>query len=315
MKIGEMLDPRKTFGAAVTEIALENEDIVVLSADSGKSSGFGDFMKAAPERYFEFGIMEQAVTGIASGFATTEKIPVFCAIAPFVTARNFEMFRNDIGYMRQNVKIVGRNSGISYSDLGSTHHSLDDFALIGMIPGVTVLAPQDPGEIRSAVKAMLEHKGPVYMRIGNNKIPCLFEEAPFKIGKGRLIREGGDVTVISTGSVTGAAMGACEMLAERGINAELIGLPTVYPPDREMIVASAKKTGLVVTVEEHYIHGGLGSLVSEILCEEYPAPVKKLGMPHNYATSGPYDEILEYYELDAKGIAESIGDFVKKQRR
>ncbi|MDO4567269.1 MAG: transketolase C-terminal domain-containing protein [Oscillospiraceae bacterium] len=312
MKLGEMLDPRKTFGAAVTEIALKNKDIVVLSADSGKSSGFGDFMKAAPERYYELGIMEQGATGIAAGLATAGKIPVFCAIAPFVSARNYEMFRNDIGYMRQNVKIVGRNSGISYSDLGSTHHSLDDFAIIGMIPGVSIIAPQDPGEIRSAAAAMLEHEGPVYMRIGNNKIPCLFEEEPFIIGKGRLINEGEDITLISTGSLTGAAMGALELLRAKGIAAELLGLPTVCPLDRELILASVRKTGRVVTIEEHYIHGGLGAAVCELLCEEHPVPVLRLGVPHDYATSGPYDEVLSYYGLDAAGIAASVEGFVKR---
>lgn len=150
MKFDNYMDPRKTFGKAVTQEAEKNEDIVVLSADSGKSSGFGEFIEKYPDRYFECGIMEQGVIGISSGLATTGKVPVFCAIAPFVTARPFEMFRNDLGYMNQNVKVVGRNCGITYSDLGATHHSLEDFAIVRMIPGVTILAPQDPYEIRSS---------------------------------------------------------------------------------------------------------------------------------------------------------------------
>ncbi|MEG1808396.1 MAG: transketolase C-terminal domain-containing protein, partial [Oscillospiraceae bacterium] len=169
----------------------------------------------------------------------------------------------------------------------------------------------DPGEIRGAVRAMLEHKGPVYMRIGNNKIPCLFEDGEFVIGKGRLIKEGSDVTVISTGAITAAAIEAAELLQKQGIGAELIGLPTVYPPDRELILASAKKTGKIVTVEEHYVHGGLGSLVSEICAEEQPTKVLKLGIPHDYATSGKYDDVLAYYGLDGAGIAKSIANFVK----
>lgn len=177
--IGELFDPRKEFGKAVTEAAASNPDVVVFSADSGKSSGFGEFMKKYPERYFECGIMEQGVVGAAAGMATTGKIPVFCAIAPFVTCRPYEMIRNDIGYMRQNVKLVGRNCGITYSDLGSTHQSLDDFGLMRLIPGITILAPSDPGEIQEAVKAMLAYKGPVYMRIGNPKIPQIFEQEPF----------------------------------------------------------------------------------------------------------------------------------------
>ena len=159
----EKFDPRKVFGQAVTEVAEQNKNVVVLSADSGKSSGFGDFMKKYPERYYECGIMEQGVVGIAAGMATVGMIPVFCAIAPFVTCRPYEMVRNDIGYMRQNVKLVGRNCGFTYSDLGATHQSLDDFAIMRMIPGMTILAPQDPNEIKAAVRAMIEHEGPVYM--------------------------------------------------------------------------------------------------------------------------------------------------------
>lgn len=304
-------DPRKTFGAAVLEVARENPDIVVLSADSGGSSGFGDFKKEFPQRYYEFGIMEQGVMGIASGLATTGKIPVFCAIAPFVTSRPYEMFRNDLGYMRQNVKVVGRNAGISYSDLGATHHSLEDFAITRMIPGVTVLAPQDPGEIRSSVRAMLQHEGPVYMRIGNNPIPNLFSEAPFEIGKGRLLREGTDVTLFVTGALAASVLDAAELLAAAGINARVVACPTVWPLDRNLVAESARKTGKLVTVEEHYVVGGLGTMVQEVCAETHPVPVRKLGIPHCYATSGPYDELLAYYGLDSSGIAASTQAFVK----
>lgn len=309
--IGNLEDPRKVFGKAVVDLALQDERIVLLSADSGKSSGFGEFIKSCPDRYFEFGIMEQMALGAASGLATTGKLPVFCAIAPFVTARPFEMFRNDIGYMKQNVKIVGRNGGITYSDLGSTHHSLDDFALIRMIPGVVILAPQDPNEIRAAVSAMMKHWGPVYMRIGNAADPNLFEPEPFVIGKGRLIREGRDMTVLSTGTLTGAVIQAADMLAKRGVDTEVIGLPTVNPLDRERILASARKTDRVMTVEEHYVYGGLGTAVADLLSEAHPVPVRKLGIPHDYATSGPYDEILHKYGLDATGIAASAEEFLK----
>ena len=304
-------DPRKVFGAAVYEEAAKNPDIVVLSADSGNSSGFGSFKKDYPERYFEFGIMEQGVMGIAAGLATTGRVPVFCAIAPFVTARPFEMFRNDVGYMKQNVKIVGRNCGISYSDLGSTHHSLEDFAIVRMIPGVAVLAPQDPEEIKTAVRSMLEHSGPVYMRIGNDPIPQLFEPDPFVIGKGRVLRDGRDVTIISPGPLTGAAMEAAEILAGGGIDVRLVGMPTVWPIDRELVIDCARKTGRVVTLEEHYVIGGLGTIIQEVVSEEYPVPVKKLGVPHVYATSGPYKELLAYYGLDATGVAKSVREFVK----
>lgn len=305
--MGEWMDPRKTFGKAVTELAQENKDIVVLSADSGKSSGFTEFMEQYPERYFECGIMEQTAVGIASGLAATGKIPVFCAIAPFVTVRPFEMFRNDLGYMEQNAKIVGRNCGITYSDLGATHHSLEDFALMRMIPGVTILAPQDPGEIIGAVQAMIDHKGPVYMRIGNPKIEVLFEREPFVIGKGRKIREGSDVTLISTGSTTAFAIKAAELLEQEGIHADLIGMPSVWPLDEEMILASAEKTGRVVTVEEHYVKGGLGTIVLETLnAAGIKVPLHMHGIPHLYAGNGPYEELLAYYGLDPQGIMETV---------
>ena len=310
--IGEWMDPRKTFGKAVTDLAEINKDIVVLSADSGKSSGFGQFIEKYPERYFECGIMEQGVIGLASGLATTGKIPVFCAIAPFVTARPFEMFRNDLGYMKQNAKIVGRNCGITYSDLGATHHSLDDFALMRMIPGVVILAPQDPYEIIDAVQAMIDWKGPVYMRIGNPKIRVLYDRKPFVIGQGRKISEGDDVTLVTTGSVTAFAMEAVEILAEEGIHVDHIGMPTVWPLDEKLLLESVKKTGKVITVEEHYVKGGLGSIVLESLnANNIPIPVKMHGVPHEYASNGPYDELMAYYRLDGKGIAEIVREMFR----
>lgn len=309
---GEMKDPRQEFGKAVMEFAEADERIVIISADSGKSSGFGAFIEKYPERYVECGIMEQSAVGIASGLATTGKIPVFCAIAPFVTARPFEMFRNDIGYMKQNAKIIGRNCGITYSELGATHHSLDDFALMRMIPGVTILAPQDPGEIRMAVKAMLKHQGPVYMRIGNPKIPELFEERQFEIGKGRILKEGTNVTLISTGSMTKAALEAAIIIEQQGVSCQVIGMPTVCPLDEELIIEAARKTGRLVIVEEHYVDGGLGTMVSEVCANKYQIPVKRLGVPKSYATSGPYDELLSYYGLDARGIADAVIQSVKE---
>lgn len=303
---GNLEDPRKAFGAEVCQAALEDERIVLLSADSGKSSGFETFMEQCPERYFEFGIMEQTMTGAASGLACTGKLPVICAIAPFVTARNYEMFRNDVGYMRQNVKIVGRNGGITYSDLGATHHSLDDFSIVSMIPDVVVLSPQDPNEIREATRAMLEYDGPVYMRIGNEKQENLFESG-FVLGKARTIREGRDVTLITTGSVTAAGMTACRKLAEKGISVEHLGISTIVPLDREAILESAARTGLVVTAEEHYEEGGLGSKVAELFGQEkYAARVIKLAIPHEYAISGPYHEVMRYYGLDADSITARV---------
>lgn len=306
----EMFDPRKEFGRAVTEIAQTNERIVVFSADSGKSSGFGDFANRFPDRYYECGIMEQGIIGLSAGIATTGRIPVFCAIAPFVTCRPYEMVRNDVGYMNQNVKIVGRNCGFTYSDLGSTHHSLDDFAIMRMIPGMVVLAPQDVSEIHQGVKAMIEHVGPVYMRIGNPKIPKLFEDAPVEIGKGRLIYEGSDVTIISTGSTTQAAIQAVDALKQKGVSAQLIGMMTVSPIDKELIVGAAKKTGKIITIEEHYVDGGLGTIVTEVLSEMREVSIRRIGVPKLYATSGSYADLLRYYRLDSASIVEQAMEFL-----
>ncbi len=309
--LGEYFDPRKEFGKAVTKMAQNDDRIVVISADSGKSSGFGDFMKSFPDRYFELGIMEQGAIGVASGLATIGKIPVFCAIAPFVTVRPYEMFKNDLGYMKQNAKIVGRNCGFTYSDLGATHHSLEDFAIMRMIPGVVILAPQDASEIRTAVKAMIEHEGPVYMRIGNPKIPELFEEKPFVIGQGNTLRDGKDITIISTGSATEQVLAAAEKLSEKGVSARVIGMPTVCPIDEDLVIQAARETKKIVTVEEHYADGGLGTLVSEICSQKCPVRIKRIGVPKVYASSGPYEELLKYYGLDADGIEQTILEFMK----
>ncbi len=310
----ESHDPRKTFGSAITREAELDERIVVLSADSGGSSGLGAFKQRFPARYLEFGIQEQGVTGVAAGLATTGKIPVFCAIAPFVTCRNFEQFRNDLGYMNQNVKIVGRNGGFTYADLGSTHHSLEDYALMRMIPGVTVLAPQDAGEIRGAVHAMLQLKGPVYMRIGNGPVPQLFPDDDFVIGKGRHVREGSDVTVVSTGYTSVSVIEAVDALIAGGMGVDLLCLGTVAPLDDELIMESARRTTHVITVEEHYPHGGLGGAVAELVGGTYPVVVDRVAVPHVYVPTGPYAEILKSYGLDAVGLEATIRELVTRHR-
>lgn len=251
----EYVDPRQTFGQTIAALAELNAEVVVVSADSGKSSGLAGFAAEHPERYFEVGIAEQAATGISAGLATTGLIPVFCAIAPFVTSRNFEFFRNDVGYMKQNVKIVGRNGGFTYSELGSTHHSLEDYALTGSIPGVTVLAPCDAGELRASCTAMLAHQGPVYMRIGAEKIPDYKEGREFVIGKGYYVTHGDALTVATTGYTGIYVREAVQRLAAERIDVDLICLPTVTPLDEDIIRESAARTGKVLTIEEHYEFG------------------------------------------------------------
>ncbi|MBN2863874.1 MAG: transketolase family protein [Bacteroidales bacterium] len=309
--MNEPKDPRKVFGEAVVEVAEKNPRVVVLSADSSSGSGLGPFLKRFPERHFEFGIMEQGIVGYASGLATTGKIPVFAAIAPFVTARPFEMFRNDLGYMDQNVKVVGRCAGLTYDQLGATHHSIDDVAIIRTIPGVTVINPGDPVTITKAVRAMIDHVGPCYMKIGSPKMPVLYpEDVTFKLGKGIIIQDGKDVTLIGTGTVLSKAVAATKLLEQSGISVRLIDMHTIKPLDRELILSAARDTGKIVTVEEHFIAGGLGSAVAEVCSQEYPVKIKMIGIGDYYASNGPYEELLGLYGLQSDQIYDTVMKFL-----
>jgi transketolase len=309
--INELKDPRKTFGEAVIEAAEKNPNVVVLSADSSSGSGMGAFPQKFPDRHFEFGIMEQGVMGFASGLATTGKIPVFAAIAPFVTARPFEMFRNDLGYMKQNVKVVGRCCGLTYDQLGATHHSIDDVAIIRTIPGVTIINPGDPVTIRKAVHAMIDHIGPCYLKIGSPKMPVLYpEDIEFNIGKGIVVQNGSDVVLIGTGTVLSKAFGAAKLLEQEGISVRLIDMHTVKPLDRELILSAAREIGKIVTVEEHFIAGGMGSAIAEICSQECPAKMKMIGIDDHFASNGPYEELLGQHGLQSEQIKDSVIKFL-----
>ena len=309
--INDLKDPRKTFGEAVLEAASENPNIVVLSADSSSGSGMGDFPGKFPDRHFEFGIMEQGIIGFASGLATTGKIPIFAAIAPFVTARPYEMFRNDLGYMNQNVKVVGRCAGLTYDTLGATHHSIDDVAIIRTIPGVTIINPGDPVTIKKAVHAMVKHTGPCYMKIGSPKMPVIYEEdINFQLGKGIVIKEGKDVALIGTGTVLSKAVAAAKLLEEAGVSVRLIDMHTLKPVDRELVLKAAREIGKIVTVEEHFIAGGLGSIVAEICSQEHPAKIKMIGIGDHYASNGPYEELLGQHGLQPDQIKETVTKFL-----
>jgi transketolase len=309
--MNELIDPRKAFGEAVIEAAQINPDVVVLSADSSSGSGLTNFPSLFPERHFEFGIMEQGVIGYASGLATTGKIPVFAAIAPFVTARPFEMFKNDLGYMNQNVKVVGRCAGLTYDQLGSTHHSIDDVALIRTIPGVMIISPGDPVTIKKAVNAMISHVGPCYLKIGNPKMPVLYpEDVEFQLGKGIVIKDGKDVALIATGTVLSKAVAAASLLEEAGVSVRLIDMHTLKPVDRELILKAAREIGMIVTVEEHFIAGGLGSIIAEICSQEHPVKMKMIGIGDSYASNGPYEELLGKYGLQPDQIKDSVIKFL-----
>jgi transketolase len=255
--------------------------------------------------------MEQGIMGYASGLATTGKIPVFAAIAPFVTARPFEMFRNDLGYMNQNVKVVGRCASLTYNQLGATHHSIDDVAIIRTIPGVTIINPGDPVTIKKGVNAMIEHTGPCYMKIGSPKMPVLYpEDIDFRLGKGIILKDGRDVALIGTGTVLSKAFIAARLLEEAGISVRLIDIHTVKPLDRELILSTARDIGRIVTVEEHFITGGLGSTIAELCSQEYPVKMKMIGIGDQYASNGPYEELLGKYGLQPEQIKETVIKFL-----
>ena len=307
----ETKDPRASFGEALLAVAEKDARVLAISADSSSGSGMTPFKNRFPERHIEFGIMEQGIIGYASGLATVGWVPFVAAIAPFLSARPFEMFRNDLGYMYQNVKVVGRNAGLTYSDLGATHQSLDDTAILRTIPGVTVVCPGDPVEIRLAVEAAAAHQGPVYLRIGAPPVPVLHAaDVPFCLGKGITVMDGKDVTIIATGTALWRAFDASEMLHRKGISARLISMHTIKPLDRDLVSAAARETGRIVTVEEHYLAGGLGSAVAEILACGAPARLKMIGIDDQFASNGPYDELLGLYGLRAEQIAGTVEEFL-----
>ena len=300
-------DPRKTFGEALTKAGEANDKVIAISTDSSSGSGMGPFSAKFPERHFEFGIMEQGAVGYAAGLASTGLIPFYAAIAPFVTARPFEMFRNDLGYMNQNVKVVGRCAGLTYSHLGPTHHSLDDYAIIRTIPGVTILNPGDPVSIHKTVQAAAEIDGPVYLRIGSPPMPGIYpEDMQFKAGKGIVLMDGTDVTIMATGTMLANAVTAAMALEAEGVSVCLIDMHTIKPLDEELVLEAAERTGRIVTVEEHYASGGLGSAVAEVCSSKHPVPVHRIGVNDMYASNGPYDDLLGLYGLQAGQIKESV---------
>ena len=309
----ETVNPRKILGEALSEAADSDSSIVVMSTDSGINSGFTDFINKHPERYFEMGIMEQTAIGTASGLATTGKKAIYCCAAAFAIGRPYEMLKDDAGYMQQNVKVIGRNTGLSYSYLGPTHYALEDIALARLVPEMLLLAPCFASEIKNAFHAMLAHDGPVYMRLSDRPAPALFDDRPFTVGKGYVISEGTDVTVIAAGNMMLTAMLAKEILAQKGVSVMIVGMPTINPLDKELIISAANKTKRVVTVEEHFTVGGLGSAVAEVCAENALGPVKRIGVPQEYIPSGPYDDLIKYCGLDADSVAKKILEFSKQK--
>lgn len=305
---------RDSYGNALTELAQEFPNLVVLDADLAAATKTGIFKKAYPERHIDCGIAECNMVGIAAGMATTGKIPFVSSFAMFAAGRAFEQVRNSVGYPRLNVKIGATHAGITVGEDGATHQCNEDLALMRTIPGMVVMCPSDDVEARAAVRAALEYEGPVYIRFGRAAVPVINDRPDyhFEIGKGTVVREGSDVTIVATGICVDSALGAAQKLAVEGIDAEVVNICTIKPLDEELIIASAKKTGRVVTVEEHSVIGGLGSAVCDCLSEKLPTPVKKVGMQDVFGESGSAAALVEKYGLDAEGVFRSVKEFLKK---
>ena len=299
---------RDSYGNALVELGKEHDDLIVLDADLAGATKTCIFQKEFPERHWDCGIAECNMTGIAAGLATCGKVPFISSFAMFAAGRNYDQVRNSIGYPHLNVKIGATHAGISVGEDGATHQCLEDLSLMREIPGMVVINPSDDVEARAAVKAAYDHVGPVYLRFGRLAVPVINDtpDYKFEIGKGIVLKEGKDVSIFATGLEVSETLEAAKMLAADGIDAEVINIHTIKPIDADLIAEAAKKTGKIVTVEEHSVIGGLGSAVCDVLCEREPVKVLKIGMNDVFGESGPAVKLLEKYGLDAAGIYAKI---------
>ena len=302
---------RESYGNALAKLGEDYENIVVLDADLAGATKTNVFQKSFPDRHIDCGIAECNMMGIAAGMATMGKIPFVSTFAMFAAGRAYEQIRNSIGYPGLNVKVAATHAGISVGEDGASHQCNEDIALMRSIPGMVVINPADDIEAKAAVKAAFMHKGPVYLRFGRLAVPVLFEEEnyQFEIGKGILLKEGKDITIVATGLCVSGALEAAKRLEKEGISVEVINIHTIKPIDKDIIVSSVKKTGKIVTVEEHSIIGGLGSAVSEVLSELHPTKLLRIGVNDTYGESGPAVELLKKYELDGEGIYRKVVDY------
>lgn len=305
---------RDAYGEALAELGAVNENIVVLEADLSKSTKTCDFRKVYPERFFNMGIAEQNMIGTAAGFAAAGKTPFASTFAVFAAGRAYDQIRNSIAYPNLNVKIAATHAGLTVGEDGGSHQMLEDIALMRALPNMTVIVPADGIETKQVIKAAAELEGPVYIRLGRPKVPVLFgDDYKFEIGKGVVLKEGTDVTLIGTGIMVSKAMEAAELLAAEGISAAVVNISTIKPLDAELIIAQAQKTGAVVTCEEHTICGGLGSAVAEVLVENCPVPMARVGVEDKFGESGLPDELLEKYGLSASNIAAKAKAVIAKK--
>lgn len=307
---------RESYGQALALLADENKEIVVLDADLSKSTKTDLFQKAAPERFIDCGIAEGNMIGVAAGLAAAGKIPFASSFAMFAAGRAFEQIRNSVGYPHLNVKICATHAGISVGEDGATHQCCEDIGLMRTIPGMVVLSPADDVETQAAVRAIAKYDGPVYMRLGRLAVPNVNdpEHYVFQIGKGVQLKDGNDLTIVATGLMVSRAMEAANILSGEGISARVINIHTIKPLDEELIGKAAKETGLLLTAEEHSIIGGLGEAVCAAVCNTCPVPVVRIGVQDVFGSSGPAEEMLDWYGLNTANIAEKAKEaFQKKQ--
>ena len=298
---------RDAYGKTLVELGDKNDKIIVLDADLAAATKTGMFKSAHPDKFFDVGIAEANLMGVAAGLAATGHTVFASSFAMFAAGRAFEQIRNSIGYPHLNVKIGATHAGISVGEDGASHQCCEDIDLMRTIPGMVILNPADDIEARACVLAAVEHDGPVYMRFGRLAVPRVFDESyKFEIGKGNVLVEGTDATIIASGLMVNEALMAAESLKTEGISARVVNMATIKPIDRDIIIDSAKKTGVIVTAEEHNIIGGLGSAVTEVVCETVPVPVVRVGVNDVFGKSGPAVELLHIYGLDAKNIAENV---------
>ena len=303
--MADKIATREAYGKALVELG-EKYDFVVMDADLAEATKTLYFKKAFPERFFDCGIAEGNMMSVAAGIATTGKTVFASSFAMFAAGRAFEQVRNSIGYPHLNVKIGATHAGITVGEDGATHQCLEDIALMRSIPGMTIINPADAIEARAAVEAAINIDGPVYMRFGRYAVPVVNdnEDYRFEVGKGVTLREGADVTIVATGLMVGMALEAAETLAAEGISARVVNIHTIKPIDRDIIAAAARETGAIVTAEEHNIIGGLGSAVAEVVAEECPVPVLRVGVNDEFGHSGKVPPLLEMYGLTPANIAE-----------
>ena len=317
---------RESYGKALVELGKLHENLVVLDADLAGATKTAMFQKEFPERHIDCGIAEGNMIGVAAGLATTGKVPFASSFAMFAAGRAFEQVRNSVGYPKLNVKIGATHAGISVGEDGATHQCNEDIALMRTIPGMVVINPSDDVEAKAAVKAAYEHEGPVYLRFGRLAVPVINDNPEYKFelgkgivkrigiqdqfGKGVVLKEGKDVTIIATGLEVSESLEAAKKLEADGISAKVINIHTIKPLDEKLVIESAKETGKVVTVEEHSVIGGLGSAVCDVLSENYPVKVLKIGVNDVFGESGPALELIKKYELDADSIYKKVKAFV-----